>query len=406
MLSFENTRDAFDYKNNAELKRAHFLFSLMGNDFLIKMGVKLLPMLIKYKIPFTKPAIKSTIFRQFVGGETLQETQPVASTLARYGVNIILDYGVEGGHEGETGFDKSTEEFIRVVEYASTQKSIPFISIKLTGIARFSLLESIDVKMQNSSERTLMKRYLCVIEQLQSEEKEEWKRVIERLRKICGKANDLNVGVLIDAEETWIQDPVDAITMMMMDVYNRSRAVVYNTIQLYRKDRLNFLEISYNAAKERNFILGAKIVRGAYMEKERQRAHEMGYDSPIQPNKEKCDEDYNAAVSFCLERLNNISVIIASHNEFSNLNATRLMDTKNIPHDHHHVYFSQLYGMSDQITFNMAKLGFNVSKYLPFGPIKDVIPYLLRRVQENSSVAGQTGRELLLLKQEKERRGI
>lgn len=406
MLSFENTQRAFEYKNNAELKHAHFLFSLMGNNFLIKAGAKLLPPMIKYKIPFTKTIVKRTIFRQFVGGETLQETQQVASTLGRYDVHIILDYGVEGGHDGEVGFDKSTEEFVRVVEYAATQTTIPFISIKLTGIARFSLLETMDVAMQNSSERTLMKRYLSVIAGMNEVERNEWNRVVERLRKICEKANALNVGVLVDAEETWIQDPVDALTMMMMDVYNRNRAVVYNTIQLYRTDRLNFLKISHIAAQERNFILGVKIVRGAYMEKERLRANEMGYPSPIQPTKEMCDEDYNEAVVFCLEKIKNISVIIASHNEHSNLHATVLMDQFNIPHNHPHVHFSQLFGMSDHITFNMSKLGFNVSKYLPFGPTKDVIPYLLRRVEENSSVAGQTGRELLLLKQELKRRGI
>jgi proline dehydrogenase len=209
---------------------------------------------------------------------------------------------------------------------------------------------------------------------------------------------------LIDAEETWIQDPVDALTILMMDVFNKHKAVIYNTLQLYRHDRLQFLKDSYAAAEERDFILGAKLVRGAYMEKERNRAAEMNYPSPIQPDKESCDKDYNAAVEFCVDHLDRTSVIVASHNEYSNLFTTQLLDKLGLSHNHPHVHFSQLYGMSDNITFNLAKSGCSVSKYLPFGPIKDVIPYLMRRAQENSSVSGQTGRELMLIKKELQRR--
>lgn len=406
MTSFENTENAFAYKSDAELKEARFLFSLMGINFFVKTGAKLLPFMMKYKFPFTKSLVKKTIFKQFVGGETLEETQPVAAKLTQYNVKVILDYGVEGGHNGEQGFDESTQEFIRVIEYASTQSSIPFISIKLTGIARFSLLEKMDKCMNESREATLMKKYISVIEQLSESENAEWKRVVDRLRRICERGSENNVGVLVDAEETWIQDPVDAITMMMMDVYNRNKAVVFNTIQLYRHDRLQFLQLSYDAAAERNFVLGVKLVRGAYMEKERLRAAEMGYPSPIQKDKASCDKDYDAGVEFCMHRINQIAVIVASHNEKSNLQTTVLMDQLNIPHHHPHVSFSQLYGMSDHITFNLAKDGFNVSKYLPFGPTKEVVPYLLRRAEENSSVSGQTGRELLLIKKEMKRRKI
>ena len=403
MISFDNTEYAFAYKTTAELKKAHFLFSSMGNPFLLKMGLAVMPLAIKWNLPFTKPLLRKTIFQQFVGGETLEQTAAVADKLEQYNVQVILDYGVEGGGDGEKGFDHSTDEFIKVIDYAATQQNIPFMSIKVTGFSRFELLEKMDAGMQ-TAEGSLMKRYQQSLEKLDAAEHQEWLKVVARLEKICATAATKKIAVLVDAEETWIQDPVDAITMLMMDKYNKENAVVYNTIQLYRHDRLAFLKSSYEAAIERNFILGAKIVRGAYMEKERKRAEEKAYPSPIQPNKESTDKDYNAAVDFCIAHLDNIAVIVASHNEQSNLLATQLLDKQNLPHNHKHVHFSQLYGMSDNITFNLAKSGCSVSKYLPFGPIKDVVPYLMRRAQENSSVAGQTGRELGLIKKELGRR--
>jgi len=403
-ISFDNTEYAFAAKTNKELKKAHFLFSAMGKPWLVKMGLNLTPLAIRWHIPFTQSAIRTTIFQQFVGGETLKETARVADKLEQYKVQVILDYGVEG-KEGEDNFEHARDEFKKVIEYASTQANIPFMSIKVTGFARFALLEKLDTAM-NSVEGTLMKRYLTAIEQLSAGEKEEWHRVRSRVLQLCELGAAKNIGVLIDAEETWIQDPVDALTMLMMDTFNKGKAVVYNTLQLYRHDRLQFLKDSYAAAVERDFILGAKLVRGAYMEKERKRAAEMQYPSPIQPDKASCDNDYNAAVEFCIEHIDKISLIVASHNEYSNLLTTQLLDKKGLPHDHKHVHFSQLYGMSDNITFNLAKAGCSVSKYLPFGPIKDVIPYLMRRAQENSSVSGQTGRELGLIKKEMKRRGM
>ena len=402
-ISFDNSEYAFAYKKDKQLKNAHFLFSAMGKPWLVNLGLKLTPLAIKWHLPFTMPVIRSTIFQQFVGGETLEETSAVAKKLGEYNVQVILDYGVEGGDDGEHGFDHSTEEFIRVIDYAATQPNIPFMSIKVTGFSRFALLQKIDGLM-NEAEGTLMKRYLTTIEKLPDNEKEEWHRVRVRLLRICEVAAAKKIGVLVDAEETWIQDPVDALTILMMDSFNKQRVVVYNTIQLYRHDRFKFLKDSYEAAAERNFVLGAKLVRGAYMEKERFRATENNYASPIQPNKESTDNDYNAAVKFSIEHLDIIAVIIASHNEQSNLTATELLQQKNIPLNHPHVHFSQLYGMSDNISFNLAKAGCSVSKYLPFGPIKDVIPYLLRRAQENSSVGGQTGRELGLIRKELARR--
>jgi proline dehydrogenase len=403
-VSFENTQTAFAYKSNDQLKKAHFLFSSMGKPWLVNLGLKITPYAIKWHLPFTKTVIRNTIFQQFVGGETLEETAKVADKLEAYNVQVILDYGVEG-KEGEDNFEHARDEFKKVIAYASSQANIPFMSVKVTGFARFSLLEKLDGLM-NNAEGTLMKRYLAAVELLPSAEKEEWHRVRLRMLQVCEEAAAKNIGVLIDAEETWIQDPVDALTILMMDTFNKTKAVVFNTIQLYRHDRLQFLKDSYTAAAERNFILGAKLVRGAYMEKERNRAAVMNYPSPIQPDKASSDRDYNAAVEFCVEQLDRISMIVASHNEYSNLYTTQLLDKKGIPHHHPHVHFSQLYGMSDNITFNLAQWGCSVSKYLPFGPIKDVVPYLMRRAQENSSVAGQTGRELALIKKEMKRRNI
>ncbi len=403
MISFDNTEYAFAYKTDKELKKANFLFTTMGKPWLVNLGLNLMPAAIKFHIPFTKSVIRSTIFSQFVGGETLEETAAVAKKLGEYNVEVILDYGVEGGEDGEVGFDHATEEFIKVINYAATQKNIPFMSIKVTGLVRFGLLETMDAGM-NAVEGSLMNRYNAVITSLLESERAEWKKVIDRITKICQAGKDKNIGVLVDAEETWIQDPVDALTILMMDHFNKNKAVVYNTIQLYRHDRLAFLKDSYEAANQKNFILGAKLVRGAYMEKERKRAAEKNYASPIQPTKESTDKDYNAAVEFSIEHIEKVAVIVASHNERSNLLATQVLDKLNLPHNHPHIHFSQLYGMSDNITFNLAKSGCSVSKYLPFGPIGDVIPYLMRRAQENSSVAGQMGRELGLIKKEMLRR--
>lgn len=404
LISFDNTANAFEYKSDKDLKKAHFLFSSMGIDWLVRMGTAVTPWAIKVGLPI-KGIIRNTIFKQFVGGESLEATATVAKNLAAYHVQVILDYGVEGSDYGEAELDHACYEFINVINYAATQPNIPFMSIKVTGIARYALLEKLD-KSVEANAGSLMKRFVKATETLTEEEKAEWQRVQERMQRICRAAADKNIGVLVDAEETWIQDPVDVLTILMMEQYNKTKAVVYNTIQLYRHDRLQFLKDSFEAAEQRGFILGAKLVRGAYMEKERKRAAEMNYASPIQPDKESSDKDYNAAVAFCIEHIDRTATIVASHNEYSNLYATQLLQQKGLPLNHAHIHFSQLYGMSDNITFNLAKAGCPVSKYLPFGPIKDVVPYLMRRAQENSSVAGQTGRELGLIKKEMARRKI
>ena len=400
-ISFDNTEFAFEYKSDKQLKKAHFLFSMMGKPWLVKIGTRLAPWSINAGLP-VKGIIRNTIFSQFVGGETLEQTAAVASMLGKYNVQVILDYGVEG-KEGENNFDQACEEFIRVINYAATQPNIPFMSVKVTGFARFSLLEKLDTIM-HSNEGSLMKRYLKAVDGLSKEEKEEWQRIRHRVMRVCEAAAAKKIGVSIDAEETWIQDPVDALTILMMDSFNKETAIVFNTLQHYRHDRLKFLKDSYEAAVERKFILGAKLVRGAYMEKERRRAEEKGYPSPIHPDKENTDRDFNAGVKFCIDNIERVSLVVASHNEYSNLYAAQLLMEKGLPLNHPHVHWSQLFGMSDNITFNLAHAGCSVSKYLPFGPIKDVVPYLMRRAQENTSVKGQTGRELGLIKKELKRR--
>jgi len=390
-ISFENTQNAFAYKSTKALKSAKFLFGFMGYPTLVQLGTRLVPVLLKAGLPI-KGIIRQTIFKQFVGGETLAETIPVAQMLAEHGVDVILDYGVEG-KEGEDDFDKATQVFIDVINHAATQKNIPFISIKVTGLASHELLQTL-----HEAPRLRSGIHDNEIEQAA------WDRVRERMYAICEAAAEKNIGVLVDAEESWIQDPIDRLTMEMMAVFNKQKAVVFNTIQLYRHDRLHFLRISHQIAEAQGFVLGLKLVRGAYMEKERAVALEKNRQSPIQISKEATDADYDEAVRFCMDHIHSTAVIIASHNEQSNLLGAKLLDEMMLPHNHPHVHFSQLYGMSDTITFNLAKEGFNVSKYLPFGPIQDVIPYLMRRAQENTSVSGQTGRELLQLKRELARR--
>jgi proline dehydrogenase len=327
-----------------------------------------------------------------VGGETLEESARVTKMLGAYGVQVILDYGVEA-KEGEESFDEVTEQFIRAIEFAATQDNVPFVSVKLTGLSSMHLLERLNEAP----------RLRSGVHDSESDDAA-WSKLKERMFAICDVAEENGVGILIDAEETWIQDPIDRLAMELMAIYNKGKVVVYNTFQLYRSDRLRFLQLSHKIAAEGNFILGAKLVRGAYMEKERARAEKLGYPSPIQVDKSATDADFDKAVTYCVDHIDQIALIVASHNEASNLNCAQLMQTKGLENKHPHIHFSQLYGMSDHITFNMASEGYKVSKYLPFGPLQDVVPYLMRRAQENSSVNGQTNRELLLIRQEIARR--
>jgi len=389
--SFDNTQNAFAYKSTGDLKKARFLFSVIQSPIVVSLATKLTPMLMQSGLPING-LIRSTIFNQFVGGETLEESARVVKQLSAYQVQVILDYGVEA-KEGEDNFDAVTEHIIEAIEFAASQNNVPFVSVKITGVASMDLLE-------NLNDAPRLRSGIHDSE----EDNAAWNRVKERMYAICEVATEKGVGVLIDAEETWIQDPIDRLAIELMSIYNKEKVVVYNTYQLYRHDRLRFLQMSHSIAKDKQFLLGAKLVRGAYMEKERERAQKNGYASPIHANKEAVDADFNKAVDYCLQHIDSISLLLASHNELSNQLAMQTMQNKQLANNHPHIHFSQLYGMSDHITFNMANAGFSVSKYLPFGPIKDVIPYLMRRAEENSSVNGQTGRELVLIRKELARR--
>jgi proline dehydrogenase len=384
---FENTEIAFRYRSSKELKQARFLFASMGSPTLTKIGITFTKIAMAIKLPING-LIKRTIFKQFCGGETLEEAAQTAAMLNDYKVGVILDYGVEG-KEGEQEFDQAVPEFLKAIDFASSQKNISFISLKVTGFSRFALLE----KLHNN-------------EELSPDEQAEWQRVQNRIDIICAKANARDIKVLVDAEESWIQNPIDELTDSMMEKHNTQNAVVYNTFQLYLHSRLPFLIISYERARQKGYHLGAKLVRGAYMEKERARAIEKNYPSPVQPDKEHSDKDYDEAVDFCIEHLDNLGLFIGTHNEKSCMHAAKKMMEKQIDFKHPNIYFSQLFGMSDNISFNLAIQGFHIAKYLPYGPVSDVMPYLMRRAQENTSVAGQTGRELGLINTELKRRKL
>ncbi len=381
MLSFDNTEIAFAYKSNGALYKSNLLFKLINNNTLVKIGTRLTPLAFRLRLPI-KWVVQKTIFKHFCGGESLTDSLLVVERLAKFKVSAILDYGVEG-KQTDDDFDNATEEFIKAIKFAGPQLHIPFLSLKVTGIARFSLLEKLaDNKTLSDSERV------------------EWNRVKGRMHRICKCAAENGKAMMIDAEESWIQQPVDNLMEEMSSFYNKERAVVYNTIQHYRTDRLEFLKAAFEKAKNGNYILAVKLVRGAYMEKERARAAKMNYNSPIHADKSATDNDYNNGLQFCLNNISLISVCVASHNENSNMIAANYLIENKLPHNHPHLHFSQLLGMSDHITFNLAHAGFNVSKYVPYGPVKDVVPYLMRRAQENTSVSGQMGRELSLLKKE------
>ncbi len=390
-LSLDNTQNAFAYKSNADLRKANFLFTVIQSPLIVSIATNVTPFLMKSGLPING-IIRSTIFKQFVGGETLEDSARVTKQLGSYGVQVILEYGVEA-KDGEENFDAVTEKIIEAVEFAATEKNVPFVSVKLTGLASMNLLETLNEAP----------RLRSGIHDSESQTTE-WDRVRERMYAICDVANEKGIGILIDAEETWIQDPIDRLAIELMGVYNKEKVVVYNTYQLYRHDRLHFLKISHQLAVEGNFLLGVKLVRGAYMEKERERALAMNYTSPIHHDKNATDIDFDAAALYCIQNKENISLILASHNEQSNLNIVTKMQELGMSNNDNKVHFSQLFGMSDNISFNMALENYNVSKYLPFRPIQDVIPYLMRRAQENSSVNGQTSRELLLIRKELARR--
>ena len=385
-LSFENTEIAFQSKSTKQLNKSYWLFKLVSNNTLVKVSPFLLKIAFALRLPI-KGLIKQTIFEQFCGGESIENCDKRIQSLAKFNIGTILDYSVEG-KSIEDDFNRVTKETIQTILKAKENDNIPFAVFKISGLARLELLE----KVSNSKM------------ELNKEEKKEFKRVKERINLICITAYKNNVRLFIDAEESWIQDTIDEIVISMMRKYNSERAIVFNTLQMYRWDRLAFLKQSYADAENGNYFLGLKIVRGAYLEKERERAKKMGYPSPIQKDKESCDNDYNLALRFCMNHIDKIALCAGTHNEQSSILLTQLMDENNILKNDQRVYFSQLLGMSEHISFNLSNNEYNVAKYMPYGPIKDVLPYLIRRAEENTSIAGQTGRELSLIIKEKKRR--
>lgn len=392
-LSFENTAIAFKGKDDAALRRSYWLFKLIGNPTLVKIGGAMTHFAVGIGFPIGW-LIKKNIFAQFCGGETVEECKVASARLAEYNIGTILDYSVEG-KEKEADFDATADEIIRTIAAAKGNPHIPFCVFKVTGVARFELLEK-----QNEVVRG-------TLTQLSEKDQSEWNRVVQRVLQICQAAYDADQRIFIDAEDSWFQDAIDALCHDMMEKFNQQAPIVYNTIQLYRHDRLEFLKKAHAWAREKGLHYAVKLVRGAYMEKEGKRAAEMGYQNPIQPSKEATDRDFNAGVQYCLDNLQDMALCCGSHNEESSMLLAQWMEEKGVVKNDNRVAFAQLFGMSDHISYNLADAGYNVVKYLPYGPIKEVMPYLLRRAQENTSVKGQTSRELgLILKERKRREGM
>ncbi len=384
---FENTQVAFQLKSDSELERAYFLFKMIANEPLVKIGTAVTKFALNVHLP-VEGLIRSTVFDHFCGGVNEQDCMPVVDKLYQAGVYSVLDYSVEGKEE-EQQFDATTKKILELTQFAKEKPAMPFSVFKPTGLGRFEI-------WQKKSEGVT----------LSSEEKKEWENIVKRYDTICRAAYDADIMLLIDAEESWMQDAADDLCEQMMEKYNTKRAVVFNTLQCYRWDRIDYLKEAHTKAKEKGYKLGYKIVRGAYMEKENERAEEKGYPTPICKNKETTDVNFNAVMQYIFDNLNDITLFVGTHNEKSSYLAIDFMEENKLNRNDPRVWFGQLYGMSDHISFNMAKEGYNVAKYIPFGPVKDVMPYLIRRAEENTSVAGQTSRELSLLKKEKKRRGI
>jgi proline dehydrogenase len=384
-ISFENTAVAFRYKSDAALRKANFIFSMVNHPWISSLATSLVRLAFRMHLP-VEGIIRKTAFDHFCGGESIATSRKVIGQLAQYNVRTILDYSVEG-EKTEEGFDRTLAETLRTVDNAKGSADIPFSVFKVTGLASFELLEKVHRK-----------------DVLTEAEEVAFLRVKQRIRTVCEAGYRNNVPILIDAEETWIQDPIDKIVYEMMALFNKEKAMVYNTYQMYRTDSLKNLREAYHLATMNGYFMGAKLVRGAYMEKERERAEKMGYPSPIYADKRGTDNAFNNALLFCIENKQRISVMCGSHNEYSNHFLTVMMEKHSMKNSDPRVWFAQLYGMSDNISFNLAKEGYLVAKYVPYGPVRSVMPYLLRRAEENTSVAGQSSRELTMIRKEIARR--
>ncbi|QCX52315.1 proline dehydrogenase family protein [Elizabethkingia sp. JS20170427COW] len=386
MSIFENTEIAFADRSTQQLNKAYWMFKSIENPALTNVGISILNFTIKNNFPFVKGIVKSTLFEQFCGGETREESIAVVNKMWKSHVGSIFDYAIEGKADEKT-FDEVYHEILDIIKFSKGKEAIPFVVFKPTAFGRIEIFEKVGKK-----------------EQLSADETAEWQRVVDRFDGVCKLCHEYKIKLMIDAEDYCMQDAADDLADEMMEKYNKDFPIVWNTMQMYRTGRIEYMEAHLKRAREKGYVIGYKIVRGAYMEKERERAAQMGYPSPIQPTKQASDDNYNAAVEFVMQHPDIISAFFGSHNETSMELIMNKMKAAGLPNNTPHVFFGQLYGMSDNITYYLAKQGYNVAKYLPYGPVKDVVPYLTRRAQENTSVAGQTGRELALIARELKRR--
>ncbi len=384
-VHFDDTAVAFSYKTDRELKKANFIFTLVNHPAVSKLATRAVQLSLALGLP-VKGLIKATVFEHFCGGEDIAQSEKTIQGLSNFQVGTILDYSVEG-EKNEEGFDKTTLEILSTFDKAKENLKVPFCVFKVTGMAAMELLE----KVQSNALLT-------------AEETHAFKRVKNRVERICAKAYEYKVPVLIDAEDSWIQNPIDDMAYEMMQKYNKEQAIIFNTFQMYRADMLTNLRSAHHTSAMHNYYLGVKMVRGAYMEKERERAFNLGYPDPIHPTKEATDDSFNKGLAFCVDNKQRISLVCGSHNEYSNQYLTILMEKHSMKPNDTRIWFAQLLGMSDNISFNLAKAGYNVAKYVPYGPVESVMPYLLRRANENTSVAGQSSRELILIRKELKRR--
>ncbi|MFN0140505.1 MAG: proline dehydrogenase family protein [Pyrinomonadaceae bacterium] len=386
-LDFQDTATAFADKSDAQLKEKYRLFKMLNSPFLNSLGSTAAKFALSLRLP-VEGIIKSTIFEQFCGGETIEECGSAVQALADAGIGAILDYSVEG-KATEDDFDKTKDEIIRTIERAKNDPRVPFAVFKVTGIAPLGTLERLSAKKK-----------------LDAKSQAKCERIHNRVNEICEAAYSYNQPLFIDAEDSWIQDAIDRLAHEMMERYNREQPIVFNTVQLYRKDRLEFLKNARRQAQLDGYIYAAKLVRGAYMEKERERAADQGYPSPIHDTREATDNDFNAAIDYCLKHHEDMAFVAGTHNELSTQRLARLMEESGIARDHKNIFFSQLYGMGDNISYVLGANGYNVSKYVPYGPVHNAIPYLIRRAEENSSAAGHVSRELELIDRELTRRRL
>ncbi|WBX72484.1 proline dehydrogenase family protein [Tenacibaculum retecalamus] len=387
MTLFNNTATAFKLKSDSELERAYFLFKMIQNQPMVRIGTAVTNFALKAHLP-VEGLIRSTVFDHFCGGVTEDDCLPNIEKMHEKGnVHSILDYSVEG-KEDEAQFDDALEMTLKTIDFAEEKKSIPYAVFKPTGFGRFALYQKLTEKEGHTAK-----------------EKVEWERVVARFHTVCKAAVKKDVPLLIDAEESWMQEAADDLIEELMETYNKDKAIVFNTLQMYRHDRMGYLRGLYQKAHQKGYYIGMKVVRGAYMEKERERAENKGYASPICVDKNATDTNYNEAVRFMMEH-KNMAIFAGTHNEDSSYLLMDLAKEYNIKADDKRMWFGQLYGMSDHISFNLAAEGYNVAKYVPFGSVRDVMPYLIRRAEENTSIEGQTSRELNLLKTERKRRKL